>query len=386
MPSFATSTVVHDNSDTVHFELHTRYICVVGTPSDVVYAAKDSRPSGLDVVLLSDLVISLAGTLNGIRHEGRDIQTSVISQHLLGYFHANSENLGVRPSSEIFLDQEDGAAKLSPTPNMSDASAVANPFSPTPFLPLVAGLDRLTERLVVDLVKQYPLIFGPWRERFDAEVAVFSKLSRAVADIIHRSPHTAFRKKSRRIIKAFHKSEVSANSASASSLHIFSADMAAQRLSPANDMEDVHLGVFDTVEYCSALSRALERVYKTTSKSLRYKGLHSVSLGGGPGETADCEFVLWECLDDCPMAQNVHENMLLGIGLDARVPAELWLDEDAETVGGSQTDSDLLYDDNSSLVNNIDIRVSDKAGFLPYTPLEDSDDMWGSSQSTTLDD
>lgn len=90
MPSFTTSTVVHHSTDTVHFELRARYVCVVGTPSDVVYAVKDCPPSlsGLDVFLQSDLTISLAGTLNGTRHEGRDMQTSVISQHLLAYFHA----------------------------------------------------------------------------------------------------------------------------------------------------------------------------------------------------------------------------------------------------------------------------------------------------------
>ncbi len=88
MPSFATTTVVHDNTDTVHFELHARYVCVAGTPSDVVYAVRDIIPSSLDVVLQSDLVISLSGTLNGTRHQGRDMQTSVISQHVLGYFHA----------------------------------------------------------------------------------------------------------------------------------------------------------------------------------------------------------------------------------------------------------------------------------------------------------
>ena len=90
MPSFATSTVVHDNADTVHFELHARCICVVGTPSDGIYRVSDSLPmaSGLDVILQSDLVISLSGTLNGAPHEGRDMQTSVISQHLLDYFHA----------------------------------------------------------------------------------------------------------------------------------------------------------------------------------------------------------------------------------------------------------------------------------------------------------
>lgn len=87
MPSFATSIVAHDSADTVHFELRARCICVVDTPSDDIHAVRHSIYSGWDVILQSDLVISLSGTLNGTTHEGRDIQTSVISQHLLGYFH-----------------------------------------------------------------------------------------------------------------------------------------------------------------------------------------------------------------------------------------------------------------------------------------------------------
>ncbi|KAI1789566.1 hypothetical protein LXA43DRAFT_557025 [Ganoderma leucocontextum] len=221
------------------------------------------------------------------------------------------------------------------------------------------------------------------RNRFDAEARVFWNLSRAVADIIHRSPHTAFRRKSRRIIKALHKSEVTATCASASPP--ISGDMTTERLAPAKDIEDAHTGVFDCFEYCDTLSRALERIYKTTSKSLRYKGLHAASLRGGSGKTVDSDLVLSKCLGDSPMVQNVHADMLLGIGLDARVPVELWFDEDAETIGGSHTDSDVIYDDNPGLVNNIDIWVSDEAEFPPCTPLEDSDDMWGSSQSTTLD-
>lgn len=43
--------------------------------------------------------------------------------------------------------------ELNPLDHIADVSAVANPFSTTAFLPLVAGLDRLVERLVVSLVK-----------------------------------------------------------------------------------------------------------------------------------------------------------------------------------------------------------------------------------------
>ncbi|TBU24086.1 hypothetical protein BD311DRAFT_42232 [Dichomitus squalens] len=85
--------------------------------------------------------------------------------------------------------------------HITDNSGVADPFAPSILLPVVSALDRLLEQFVLHSIRRYPLIFGPWRKRFDGEIAIVSKLSLAVVDIIRRSPHTAFRKRSRRIIQ-----------------------------------------------------------------------------------------------------------------------------------------------------------------------------------------
>ncbi|KAI0712225.1 hypothetical protein C8Q76DRAFT_733893 [Earliella scabrosa] len=220
MPSFATTAVVRDSSDGLHITLNARFVFVTGAPSDTIYALKGRVPDNVDVIVQSDLVITLAGSLNRVRVSSRAMQGSVIAQHLLNYFQVNGEQLGLRIASKVFVDQEDGNTKLAlsstrpildtrppfvrlcaielfyacKTPHVTaqsrslgvqDSSVAADPFSPHAFLPVVAALDRTLERfVVVHLVRSFPLIFGPWRARFDAEVAVSAKIASAVADIV----------------------------------------------------------------------------------------------------------------------------------------------------------------------------------------------------------
>ncbi|KAI0647992.1 hypothetical protein C8Q79DRAFT_543665 [Trametes meyenii] len=238
MPSFTFSSDVRDSTDGLLLVLRARHILVAGSPSDDTHIVKGRLPDGVDVILESDLVIALSGTVNRVPIDASDIQCSAIARHLLNYFHVNSAQLGLRPASKIFVDDTDGIAKLtlSPTRHLlrprtaalrlsaieilyvfktpqpqgtsgaqphAGLAVAADPFSPHAFLPLVAALDRTVERLVVtQLIRRYPLIFGPWRERFDAEVATSAKIARAVADIVSRSSHAEFSQRSRRLIKA----------------------------------------------------------------------------------------------------------------------------------------------------------------------------------------
>ncbi|KAH9891703.1 hypothetical protein C8Q73DRAFT_84452 [Cubamyces lactineus] len=166
----------------------------------------------------------------------------------------NGEQLGVRPASKIYIDDNDGIAKLTLSPTRpllksrpgdtalrlstiellyafrtercrrgsqpqsqerdglhdADPATAADPFSPHAFLPLIATLDRAVERFVgLHLIRRYPLIFGPWRERYDAEVALAAKIARAVVNITARSPNTQFRKKTRKLTKVAPRSRAS---------------------------------------------------------------------------------------------------------------------------------------------------------------------------------
>ena len=86
MPSFATTAVVRDSGDGLHIALNARFVFVTGAPSDTIYALKGRVPDNVDVIVQSDLVITLAGSLNRVRVSSRAMQGSAIAQHLLNYF------------------------------------------------------------------------------------------------------------------------------------------------------------------------------------------------------------------------------------------------------------------------------------------------------------
>ncbi|KAI8986096.1 hypothetical protein BD414DRAFT_487640 [Trametes punicea] len=116
MPSFASSSEVRDTANGVLLVLRGRHVLVAGSPSDDVRTIKGPLPDGVDVTLESNLVISLSGIFDRVKIDSRDIQCSAIANHLVNYFHANCEQLGVRPASQIYIDEYDGVAKLMLSP------------------------------------------------------------------------------------------------------------------------------------------------------------------------------------------------------------------------------------------------------------------------------
>ncbi|TBU24087.1 hypothetical protein BD311DRAFT_672562 [Dichomitus squalens] len=132
-------------------------------------------------------------------------------------------------------------------------------------------------------------------------------------------------------------------------------------------------------------SLGLLNVYTRRCQGLR-GDLCSIFPGKGIGRAADKDdFALSDYPDLSPSDEDLENNQSSAITLYSLVQPDLWLDEDAETLGGSQEGGDLFAHDDASLVNDIDIWVSDEAESLAYAPLESSDDSWDSSQSTTLD-
>ncbi|KAI0770362.1 hypothetical protein C8Q74DRAFT_894488 [Fomes fomentarius] len=405
MPSLATVAVVRDDADGLPIALNARCLFVAGAPSDTVYTLKGRVPDHLDVILQSDLVITLAGQFNRVNVTNRAMQRSAMAQHLLNYFHVNSEQLSLRVASKIFVDEDDGNIKLTlsstrpfldrrppfvrlctiellyacRTPHVSpqphhigdkETSGAMDPFSPHAFLPLVAALDRIVEKFVaVHLVRSYPLIFGTWRKRFDAEVAVSIKIARAITDIIARSPQGRFKKRSHRMLKVLHNRSVAANAMSASSLLACLSDAARE------DLEEVEEGASIPCDPQVVLAEAIEAILKTGLKPTRYQG--SVSMGGKQEtkNTSACndDLHLWDSDSNVPLDSKCPVS-----GPDAPDPVELSFDE-ANSLPGSE--EDLVFDD----LDERDFRVLGQAGsvFAFSSPqLETFDDLWDSSQST----
>ncbi|CDO75331.1 hypothetical protein BN946_scf184848.g8 [Trametes cinnabarina] len=443
MPSFATSSEVRDNANGVLLLLRARHILVAGSPSHAVQTVKGRLPDELDVILESDLVVSLTGIVNCVKIDSRDIQRSAIASHLLNYFDANSEQLGVRPASKVYVDDSDGVAKLTLSPTRpilkprsppttirlcaielvyvfrtdplrtAQRHTPADPFSPHAFLPLAAALDRTVERFVA------------LHLRFDEEVSASAKIAHAVAEIIERSPHTRFRKQSRLLIKALHKECASASFTGVEALRGLVQNIEDDDIGQS---VGVHVGgesssPFNNVE---ALCHSMERLFKSHPRLKRYKSV--LSSSGPPGGTKNADsdddnlFTVAPSggRSDSPptlWGEEGTERFAVLAGLDLelrsdrdfesepsrdRLHADLWLDDDEdadaemETLAGSQRlsedfidgeDAGLCFSDDGSVG---DVQMPDAALFeatdpeasLPSAVDPDFDDLWASSQST----
>ncbi|KAJ7069990.1 hypothetical protein C8F01DRAFT_1114891 [Mycena amicta] len=145
-----------------------------------------------DVLLASQLVISFSGLFNNTPVPATDILASQLAQHFVDYLQANANELGIAPTFRLYLDT-DNVAKLIITPaRCSPASphlrrphvlltainlkyvwtttdpspdARIHPFAPNIALPFRLLLDNVTQRFCTwQLVRRYPLIFGPWAQ------------------------------------------------------------------------------------------------------------------------------------------------------------------------------------------------------------------------------
>ena len=101
MPSFAIDTVVPDSADAIHVALNARLEFVAGASSDTMYALKGRVPDDVDVILQSDLVISIAGMVNRLKVDARALQSSAVAQHLQNYLRM-VRIIALPPYSRVF--------------------------------------------------------------------------------------------------------------------------------------------------------------------------------------------------------------------------------------------------------------------------------------------
>ncbi|KAI0632182.1 hypothetical protein C8Q77DRAFT_1197416, partial [Trametes polyzona] len=434
MPSFALSSEVRDSTDGLQLVLRARHVFVAGSPSKDAHTIKGRLPDDVDVILESDLVIAVAGMANRAQIDACKVQHSAIANHLLHYFHMNGEQLGVRPASKIFVDESDGVAKftLAPTrpilssgsasavrlsaiellyitrtpplpgpqrprsPNAhihADAAAAADPFTPHAFLPLIAGLDRIVEKFAVyHLVRRYPLIFGPWRQRYDVEIAASLKLARAVTDVIARSPHSQFRRQSQRLLKRIQQDLDASNTKSKNALQgLVQASRAVDDTvsQPVSDSEsELHSSTNDFDILC----RSMERLFKFGMKPIRYKSVSSSAIHGGTAKASkEDEFTLSACRSESPPAifRGVEEDgertgLLPGLDLDLDLDLdddawgrdELSFDENAEPADDSQElelGDDLFFssDEDGLVSGNAGLGLVDTEDVMPEVDMAD---------------
>jgi hypothetical protein len=86
MPSFAFSTKIQSPSGhEPGLNLHVQHVLVAGSPSQSIRRVKQRVPYDLDVLLESDLVLTLVGFVNHVKVSNGEVVQSAISRHLLQF-------------------------------------------------------------------------------------------------------------------------------------------------------------------------------------------------------------------------------------------------------------------------------------------------------------
>ncbi|KIM89006.1 hypothetical protein PILCRDRAFT_207924 [Piloderma croceum F 1598] len=195
MPTFSSSSVVRTADPSLLLEV--THFLVQNSPSETAHVVRGNIPENVNVILASDLVITLSGTLDRMKIRSIDIAISAVALHFKQYLETNAGQLGLNTISNIYIDETDGLPKLTVTSartvpqgmrpphatlvsidivykwrsrprNISTAEEIdqldhTNPFLSQLFLPFQTTLNTVIEKFVsVHLVKRYPFIFGPW--------------------------------------------------------------------------------------------------------------------------------------------------------------------------------------------------------------------------------
>jgi hypothetical protein len=83
MPSFSSSAVVRTADQTLL--LNVSHFLVQNSPSQTIHTVRGCVPENVDVLLDSDLVITLSGTLNRVKVPCIDIAKSAVTLHFKSY-------------------------------------------------------------------------------------------------------------------------------------------------------------------------------------------------------------------------------------------------------------------------------------------------------------
>ncbi|KAG1743350.1 uncharacterized protein EDB91DRAFT_1126988 [Suillus paluster] len=296
MPSFSSSSSIRAASE--HFLLNVKigHKLYHKSTSDVVYKVKGRLPKELDVLLLSDLIFSISGSVDGQTVPADAIVHSALMHHLRNDLNVNAPQLGLNNISDPYIDDDDGHAKITLTPSRSlshtsrphailvavdlcyiwktagdrqDSTNLlsdASPFAHNLYLPFELLLKRVTEQFFTNqLVGRYPLIFGMWCRRLDMEAEYFPSVAQSILEIMRRSPNPHFVARCKRLIKTARARHQSVLQASAAALSL----CFAPRDTEDSD-EGEHINA-STLTPDAVLCETLEQTFRVGVPQTRFK-------------------------------------------------------------------------------------------------------------------
>ncbi|KAH9841511.1 uncharacterized protein C8Q71DRAFT_333494 [Rhodofomes roseus] len=313
MPTFCSSSAVRTSTGQFSLSLRARHILVAGDPSDTVRTVKGRLPEGVDVILDSDLVITLSGLVDAVKVPGHVIQRSAVARHVLDHLRTNAGQLGLGAISKLYVDEDDGRAKFSlsssrplrATTEMAcfrlvsidvvlscrmivrggeSSPEAASLFSGQAYLPLSSALDSVLEKFIAnDLVRRYPLIFGPWREKLDLEARVFPSLSRSLMDVARSSSDPSFKKRFQRLVATLGTRHAS---------RVRCVNQAVRDCLGDNAVDEAHRPVIQ--EGFDILKRSLDTLFRRGVRPATFKALSATTQGAYDEDEDDYMFDLSE--------------------------------------------------------------------------------------------
>ncbi|KAG1749226.1 hypothetical protein EDB19DRAFT_1681397 [Suillus lakei] len=295
MPSFSSSSSIRAASEQCLLNVKIVHKLYHGFPSNVVHKVKGRLPKQLDVLLLSDLIFSISGSLDGQTVPAGAIAHSALMRHLRSDLNENATQLGLNNISDAYIDDDDGLAKITLTPSRSlshtsrphailvavdlcyiwktagdreDSTNLlsdASPFADNLYLPFELLLKRVTEQLFNQLVGRYPLIFGTWCRRLDMESEYFPSVAQSVLEIMRRSPNPHFVARCKRLIKTARARHQSVLQASAAALSLC---FAPRDTEDSDEGEQINASKL-TPE--AVLCESLEQIFRVGVPQTRFK-------------------------------------------------------------------------------------------------------------------
>ncbi|KAF9046501.1 hypothetical protein BJ165DRAFT_1472158 [Panaeolus papilionaceus] len=228
MPTLSFKTKLRANSESASLSLNVRHNIIAGQPSDRVHNIKPSLLAGLDILLPSNLLITISGRFNRSYIPPAVLEKSQIASHLVQYFNTNAENLCInavspacmvdsigfttitlscsRPLSEPRLPISIALDRIHlfydwQTNSASTIDDCLNPFSCSLPLPYLTLVEDVAQRFTTSqLVRRYPIIFGNWSKQLHLEKKFAPLLWSSIHNIIENSPNEDFKESSRRTI------------------------------------------------------------------------------------------------------------------------------------------------------------------------------------------
>lgn len=214
--------------------LNIRHRLFLDQPSDAVLDMKPTIPEAVDVLLFSNVLITISGSLDGARITPAELRTSYIANHLVDFLQTNAGELGINAVSGLYISEDTNLLSFTLTASrhcastdilpvhlkligldidyvwQTNSTAIAsgpldtaiNPFAQHLSLPYLTATENAVGRFVsIHLVRRYPLIFGPWCKQLDVECTFFPSILISIRNIMERSRSPVFQATCQKMFK-----------------------------------------------------------------------------------------------------------------------------------------------------------------------------------------